>query len=135
MAIQAFVSQLSIEAFDEGILHRLARPDEIESDPVRGISEEAFSFLQLEAMMPHGSAWGLMQSISHVVETTPQQGISRHLHVCLAGRGEIRIGTNNRETFRGDASADIVMPPVATTRDQLKTMLSLSAEAVAAARC
>ena len=100
-----------------------------------GISEEAFQFLQLEQIRPGGSAWGLMQSISHVVESTPTPGISHHLHVCLALRGEIRLSTNNRETIGGDTSTDVVMPPVATTMEQLIVMLNLSAEAAADARC
>ena len=34
VAVETFVAQLAVEAFDEGILHRSARPNEIETDVV-----------------------------------------------------------------------------------------------------
>ena len=102
-----------------------------------GLSEDAFSFLQLETLGRGASAFGLTQSISHAIETTPTRGISRHLHVCLAMRGEIRLG-NNDTNYIGppDNSVDnLVMPPVAQSLDELLNMLNLTAEAVATARC
>src|SRR5262249_10325249 len=35
VAVQTFVPQLAIEAFDEGVLHGLARSNEVEADVVR----------------------------------------------------------------------------------------------------
>ncbi len=36
MLVQALIAQLAVEAFDEAVLHRMARANEVEGDVVRG---------------------------------------------------------------------------------------------------
>ena len=103
------------------------------SEALRNLGD-GFSYLQLEVIGPGGSAFGLLQSISHAVETTPKPGISRHLHVCVAMRGEIRMGNNDRHQI-GESSGDLVMPPVAHSLAELAQILADRGHGLALATC
>jgi hypothetical protein len=106
-----------------------------------------FDFLQLEVGQPGGSALGLLHLISQAVEATPKLGISHHMHVCVARRGEIQLGNNNqrRGEIRFDnnnpnyivesSEEDLIMPPVAQSHAEFNRMLRDRGKALALATC
>jgi hypothetical protein len=106
-----------------------------------------FEFLQLEVGQPGGSALGLLYLISQKVEATPKPGISHHMHICVARRGEILLGNNNqrRGEIRFDknnphnivesSEEDFTMPPLAHSEAEFKRMLRDRGMALALATC
>src|SRR6266536_273159 len=135
------------EAWEPDFVPQLAGADEIVSigsgevvaeypQALRKLDERhGFDFLQLEVGQPGGSAIGLLRLISQAVEATPKLGISHHMHVCVARRGEILFGNNNARRgeilfgnnnlhYIGESSGeDIIMPPVAQSYAELGQML------------
>ncbi len=118
------------------------------SQALRKLDERhGFDFLQLEVGQPGGSAIGLLRLISQAVEATPKLGISHHMHVCVARRGEILFGNNNARRgeilfgnnnlhYIGESSGeDIIMPPVAQSYAELGQMLRDRGKALALAMC
>src|SRR6266508_493814 len=118
------------------------------SQALRKLDERhGFEFLQLEVGQPGGSAIGLLRLISQAVEATPKLGISHHMHVCVARRGEILFGNNNARRgeilfgnnnlhYIGESSGeDIIMPPVAQSYAELGQMLRDRGKALALAMC
>jgi len=92
---------------------------------------------KLEVGMKGGAALGLMASISSAIRKIPKKGISTHLHVCIVGRGEIKIGKND---FTGyERSEDnFIMPSVAQTWDELIEILrsrGVAKSAIELAQC
>jgi hypothetical protein len=105
------------------------------SEALRRLGTDEFSYFQLEVVGPGGSALGLMESISHAIGATPQPGISQHLHVCVAMRGQIRLGNNDRRYIGESTPQDFVMPRVAQSLEQLEAILSARGQALSRARC
>jgi len=118
------------------------------SQELRKLDERGgFDFLQMEVGNPGGSALGLLYLISQKVEATPKPGISHHMHVCVARRGEILLGNNNqrRGEIRYDknnlhnivesSEEDFTMPHVAQSHAEFKRMLRDRGKALALATC
>lgn len=125
-------------------LSKLAGGDEIVSvGSGSGVAEysealrrlgDGFEFLQLEVIGPGMSAFGLMESVSHAIQINPTPGISRHLHVCIAARNEIRLGRNDGGFFGGEGGG-LLMPPVAQSLDELSQLLGARGQALSDATC
>jgi hypothetical protein len=78
------------------------------------------SLWQLEAGHFGGMTDGLMMTITNTIQEEPTQGISPHMHVCLVSRGQIQIRKNDRRWINRPDLQDFIMPPVATSFDELE---------------
>jgi hypothetical protein len=94
--------------------------------------------------MPGGGATMLASSVTGLLKRHPQPGISSHVHLCVARRGEVKIWPNDH-SFSGRWEAyslgppdenptraqtgmnNFTMPQVATTYDELCGMLPANA--------
>ena len=85
--------------------------------------------LQLEVSFPGGSGIALMYSITKLLQRSPASGISRHLHLCLVGRHEVRIATNHVQDPR-DPEKTEEMPSVATNMEELQRLLGEQAASI-----
>jgi hypothetical protein len=65
----------------------------------------------------------LMSSTTSELKKLPIKGISPHLHICIVGRGKIRIGNNNIQPV-GAPELNFEMPPVATNMEGFRKLLS-----------
>ena len=93
--------------------------------------------------MPGGMAKMLAGDVTRVFKRHPEPGISQHLHLGLVKLGTVRIWSNDHsysgsgrweswslgppENNPHDTTPDMhafAMPPVATSFDELKTMLN-----------
>lgn len=94
-----------------------------------------FEHLKFQQYHRDGAALGMMVSISAELKKLPVKGISQHLHICVVSRDGIRIGKN--DTLVNDApGVSFKMPPVATSLEELKTLLSANGiSSVEGARC
>lgn len=92
--------------------------------------------LMLQQFSPDGAAIAMMATISSELTKFPVIGISDHLHLCLAGRDGIRFGRNDTRIYDDDPNKSFKMPPVATSFDELLSMLSATGiSSIEGARC
>ncbi len=99
--------------------------------------ENDFGMFKLETGMKGGSALGLMVSVTSAIKKMPTKGISTHLHVCIVGRGETKLGKNDI-TGQERPKDNFIMPEVATNMEELRELLShygMSKSAIEQARC
>jgi len=76
-----------------------------------------------------------MMSISSELKKMPVPGISQHLHICIVSRDQVRIGRNDTHTF-SEPELRFQMPPVATSLEELRELLSVSGQSsMEGARC
>ena len=102
--------------------------------------------------MPGGAATMLASSVTSVLKQNPQPGISQHVHLCIVRRGSVQIWPNDhsytgrwelwslgppndRSQQENPEVTNFRMPPVATTYEELLSMLrgdaKLATDAVA----
>jgi hypothetical protein len=93
------------------------------------------SLLQLEAGRFGGMSRGFMMAITDKIQEVPISGISSHLHICLVSRGQIAIGKNDRKYVNRTDLRDFVMPPVATTWEELEQIALARGSTAKGARC
>lgn len=83
--------------------------------------------------------WGeaLGTAISHTLNDEPRRGISRHIHMILVHRGEIRVGQNDENIYPPNDAAriEIRMPNVATSYSQFLRLVQSSGHDGACAVC
>jgi len=84
--------------------------------------EKDIDMFKLEVGMKGGAALGLMKSISAAIRKAPQKGISPHIHVCIVGRDEVKIGKND-QTGHKRLEDNFIMPPVAQSWEELVEIL------------
>lgn len=94
-----------------------------------------YDMFQLEVGLMYGAGYGLMVSISSILNQVAVSGISRHLHFCFVGRDSVKIGTNNIQS-PSHSEDDFIMPPVATNIEELRNILaSRGSSAIEQAKC
>lgn len=94
-----------------------------------------FEHLKLQQYYRYGAALGMMESISAELKRLPVKGISQHLHICVVGRDGARIW-NNDFLVNDSPEESFIMPPVATSFEELRTILSVDGiQSVKGARC
>jgi hypothetical protein len=76
----------------------------------------------------------VLLSIETVIADTPVPGISPHLHICVVRREGISLRPNDR-TIYSEPVREFVMPPVATSLNELVAHLDRRAPALAGAEC
>lgn len=84
----------------------------------------------LETLRPGGIVMGVEQRISQRLEALPISGISPHLHICVASRNGMVLGTNDRRYIGEPPETDFVMPPVARNYAEFRQMFGNLASAV-----
>lgn len=85
--------------------------------------QDDFEHLKLQQYYSYGAALGMMTSISTILKRLPSKGISQHIQFCVVGRDGVRIGKNDIEDNEVPEKS-FKMPPVATSLEELKNMLS-----------
>lgn len=99
--------------------------------------EKDFDMFKLEVGMKGGAALGLMVSISSAIKKMPKRGISTHLHICIVGRNEVKVGKNDI-TGHEHSEDDFLMPPVAQSWNELVEILrskGVARSAIEEAQC
>lgn len=92
---------------------------------------------KMEPMEKHGSAYGLLLSITSTINKTRIKGISNHLHICLIGRDGVKLGRNDL-IKQSNPEENLIMPPVAQSWGQLVEILrskDVAKSAIELARC
>lgn len=82
-----------------------------------------FEHLKLQQYHRYGAAIGMMVSISAELKKLPVKGISQHLHICVVGRDGVLIWRND-SLVNNAPEESFIMPPVATSLEELRTLLS-----------
>lgn len=112
-----------------------ARPGEIVSigsgekvkpytETLLGLQKD-FQLLKFDTMTQHGSAFGLMASITSLINKTPVEGISNHMHICLVSRDGVKLGRNDMGA-QSRPEDNFIMPPVAQNWEELLKILDSS---------
>lgn len=89
-----------------------------------------------EGAKPGGWAEEICSSISRALTTDPRAGISRHVHMLIIRRGNVRVGTNNENIYPSvGPRIEIRMPAVARGYQEFQTMAASSGDDFAGAMC
>jgi len=98
----------------------------IYADKIGKLNEGGYNpLMQMEVGNIGGYGQALMSYLSTVVNDTPVNGISNHMHYCIVRRGGIAIRKNDFSIYPAVGSKiDIRMPTVATNWDEFVELMN-----------